>query len=139
MIKKLSFAAVALAIGAGAMVPAAPAAAQDYRYQRGDYYDQQYRGYDSRYDNRGYYNNGYDNRGYYDNRRNYRRNFDNRRCNDGTGGAIIGAIAGGLLGNTVAGRGDRGIGTVLGALGGGVAGRAIERGGNNGCSGGRRW
>jgi uncharacterized protein YcfJ len=47
---------------------------------------------------------------------------------------VIGAIAGGLLGNTVAGRGDKGLGTILGAVGGGLAGRAIDRADNpRGC------
>lgn len=51
------------------------------------------------------------------------------RRSDGTTGLIIGAAAGGLLGNTI-GRGDSHIlGTLLGAAGGGLAGRAIERNG----------
>ncbi len=51
-----------------------------------------------------------------------------RRCDRGTGGTILGAIAGGLLGNAAAGRGDRGVGTVVGAGVGALAGRAIDRG-----------
>jgi len=50
-----------------------------------------------------------------------------RRCNRGGGGSIIGAIAGGLLGNAAAGRGDRGVGTILGAGAGALAGREIGR------------
>lgn len=51
------------------------------------------------------------------------------RRSDGTTGLIIGAAAGGLLGNTI-GRGDSQVlGTLLGAAGGGLAGRAIERNG----------
>ena len=50
-----------------------------------------------------------------------------RHCNRGLGGTLIGAIAGGLLGNAVAGRGDRGIGTVVGAGAGALTGRAIDR------------
>jgi hypothetical protein len=57
-------------------------------------------------------------------RRDYR---PNRRCDRGTGGTILGAIAGGLLGNAAAGRGDRGVGTVVGAGVGALAGRAIDR------------
>jgi len=38
-----------------------------------------------------------------------------------------------LLGSTVAGRGNRAVGTILGGVLGGVAGRSIDRGGNNGC------
>jgi|APFEC2959095171_1045051.scaffolds.fasta_scaffold00035_1 hypothetical protein len=50
------------------------------------------------------------------------------RRSDGTTGLIIGAAAGGLLGNTI-GRGDSQVlGTLIGAAGGAVAGRAIERG-----------
>ncbi|HEY9091018.1 glycine zipper 2TM domain-containing protein [Parasphingorhabdus sp.] len=99
----------------------------------------------------GYYN-GYDG-GYYqqvrDDRRNYRRGDyyrgdrydrrdrrDSRRynndrryrgCDRGTGGTIIGAIAGGLLGNEVAGRGDKTVGTIIGGAAGALAGRAIDR------------
>lgn len=105
---------------------AAPAAARDhyrdgrggyshdYRYQNRDYRDyRDYRGYDRNY------------RGYRDNR--YYR--DNYRCEaDGTAGTIIGAIAGGLLGNSVAGRnGDRTAGTIIGGAVGAVAGRAIDK------------
>ena len=50
-----------------------------------------------------------------------------RRCDKGTGGTILGAIAGGLLGNAAAGRGDRGAGTIVGAGVGALAGRAIDR------------
>jgi hypothetical protein len=49
------------------------------------------------------------------------------RRSDGTTGLIIGAAAGGLLGNALV-RGDSQIlGTILGAAGGGIAGRAIDR------------
>lgn len=47
----------------------------------------------------------------------------------GTAGAIIGAVAGGVLGNQV-GKGDgRKLATVAGAVGGGFAGNAIGKGG----------
>ena len=46
---------------------------------------------------------------------------------DGTTGAIIGGVAGGVIGHEVAGRGDRTLGTLLGAGIGVVGGRAIER------------
>jgi hypothetical protein len=115
-LKTLSLAGAALTMTAGAIVPLAPVAAQS-RYDG-------YRG-----DGRGY--RSYD-RGSYDH---YRGDYRARqRCNDGDGGTIIGAIAGGLLGNAVAGRGDKGLGTVLGAVGGGLAGRAIDRSDNpRGC------
>jgi len=118
MLKQLSLVGAALAMTAGAIVPLAPAQAQSYRdgYNRGGYYDgrdRSYRGYDRSY-------RGYD--------RSYRGyNYRNRKCNDGDGGTIVGAIAGGLLGNTIAGRGDRTVGTILGAGVGALAGRAIDR------------
>ena len=118
MLKQLSLVGAALAMTAGAVVPLAPAQAQRYGY-----------GYSDGYNRGGYYN-GYD-RGYrsyrgYD--RSYRGyNYRYRKCQDGDGGTIVGAIAGGLLGNTVAGRGDRTLGTILGAGVGALAGRAIDR------------
>lgn len=121
MFKKLSLAAAALTMSAAAMIPATPALAQ-----RGYNSDRYERGYDRSYDRR-----GYDNRR--DDRRYDRRNYRGRnRCDNGDGGTVIGAIAGGLLGNTVAGRGDKLLGTVIGAGGGALAGRAIDRSGNRG-------
>lgn len=131
MLKKLSLVGAALALTAGAVVPLAPAQAQRYAYDeayRDGYNRDGYRGYDRGYD-------GYDRsyRGYDQSYRGYDRGYRARhRCNDGTGGTIIGAIAGGLLGNTVAGRGDRGVGTILGAGVGALAGRAIDRSNNPG-------
>ena len=85
---------------------------------------------------RGYGRDGYRDRGYYrgdrgHGDRGYYRG-DRGRCRDrGTGGTIIGAIAGGLLGHEVGnGRYDRGDGTtgaILGAGVGALAGRAIDR------------
>ncbi|KQM64369.1 hypothetical protein ASE75_10370 [Sphingomonas sp. Leaf17] len=118
MFKKLSFAAVAMAMSATALVPVAPAMAQ-----RGYYQNDRYDRYD-RDDRR------YDDRRVYSDRRGYARNRYDRsrqRCDNGTGGTVIGAIAGGLLGNTVAGRGDRLLGTILGGGAGALAGRAIDR------------
>lgn len=121
MFKKFTLAATAIAMGSAALVTATPASAQRYSDgYYGDQYQTQYR------DGRG------DRRNYRDDRRNYRddrRYYNNRRGNrcDNTGGTVIGAIAGGLLGNVVAGRGDRLLGTVLGAGGGALAGRAIDR------------
>jgi uncharacterized protein YcfJ len=57
-----------------------------------------------------------------------------QRCRDkGNGGLAIGAIAGGLLGHEVAGRGDRTLGTVVGAGAGALAGRAIDRSDGRPC------
>jgi Ni/Co efflux regulator RcnB len=46
---------------------------------------------------------------------------------DGTTGLIIGALAGGVLGNVIAPGDSKTLGTVIGAVGGGLAGRAIDR------------
>ncbi len=126
MLKTLSLVGAALALTAGAVVPLAPAQAQRYAYDqayRDGYNRDGYSGYDRGYrgDDRGY-------RGYDRSYRGYDRGYRARqKCNDGDGGTIIGAIAGGLLGNTVAGRGDRTVGTILGAGVGALAGRAIDR------------
>lgn len=50
------------------------------------------------------------------------------RRSNGTTGLVVGAAIGGLIGNQVAGRGDRALGTILGAAGGGLLGREIDRG-----------
>lgn len=123
MFKQLTIIAAALATVATGLA-ATPAAAQRYDRQRAyeDAYrdgynrDDGYRGYDNR--------RGYDDRGYRD-RRYYNQS---RRCNGSTG-TIVGAIAGGLLGNAIAGRRDRTLGAVLGAGGGALAGRAVEKDG----------
>jgi hypothetical protein len=49
------------------------------------------------------------------------------RRSDGTTGLVVGAIAGGVLGNLIAPGGSETLGTILGALGGGFAGREIDR------------
>lgn len=62
------------------------------------------------------------------------RGQDNRyycRRNDGTTGLVIGGLAGGLLGNTVAPGGSKLLGTVLGGGAGALIGQAIGKGGNN--------
>lgn len=48
------------------------------------------------------------------------------RRSDGTTGLIVGAIAGGVLGNAIAPGGSEELGTVLGAIAGGLAGHAID-------------
>lgn len=96
---------------------------RDYRrdhrrdYRRGDYYRG---GYDRGYNNGGYYNGG----GYRDDNR-------YRGCSDGTGGTIIGGVAGALAGREIAGRrGDRTAGAIIGGAIGALAGRAIDRSDN---------
>lgn len=49
------------------------------------------------------------------------------RKEDGTTGTLVGAAAGGLLGNLIAPGGSKTVGTIIGAAGGAVAGRAIDR------------
>ena len=111
MFKKLTLAAAALAtVGTGLAPVAAEAQYYGSRYERGYGRD-----YERGYNRRAYRDNGY---------RAYRAR---QKCNDGDGGTIVGALAGGLLGHTVAGRGDRTLGAVLGAAGGALAGRAIDR------------
>ena len=107
MFKTFTLAVSALAMGTATLVPVA-AEAQRYGYERG--YDREYRGNDRRY--------------------NYRNDRNNRRGCDNTGGTIVGALAGGLLGHTVAGRGNGTIGALLGAAGGGLAGNAIDKSDN---------
>jgi len=82
------------------------------------------RGYDGRY-GRSY--NRYDRDDRYDRRRDRRYDRRRRSCDKGTGGTIIGAIAGGLIGNEVAGRGDKATGTIIGAAVGALGGRAIDK------------
>jgi hypothetical protein len=71
----------------------------------------------------GYYRRGPDG----DPRRDYRGRRSQRCRSDGTTGTILGAIAGGLLGDSVAGRGDRTTGAIVGGGVGALAGRAIDR------------
>jgi len=46
---------------------------------------------------------------------------------DGTRGAIIGGLAGGVLGNIIAPNGSKTLGTIIGAAGGALAGQAIDK------------
>lgn len=50
------------------------------------------------------------------------------RRSDGTTGLIVGGIAGGALGNVIAGGGSRLLGTLIGAAGGAALGSSIDRG-----------
>ena len=45
----------------------------------------------------------------------------------GTTGAVVGGVGGALLGNGIAGRGDKLLGTVAGGVAGAFGGRAIDR------------
>lgn len=66
----------------------------------------------------------YADRGYHRDSRYYRGGYRCKR-DSGTGGLVIGAIAGGLLGNEVAR--DKTAGTIIGGGVGALAGRAIDR------------
>ena len=81
---------------------------------------------------------GYDRPGYHhrpggrpigDNDYIYRDNDGRYYCkrDDGTTGTIVGAIAGGVLGNIIAPGGSKTLGTILGGAGGALAGRAIDK------------
>ncbi len=50
------------------------------------------------------------------------------RRSDGTTGVIVGALAGGTLGNMVAAQGDKRLGSVIGGTVGAILGREIDRG-----------
>lgn len=131
MFKKLSLIGAAIAMGAVTLVPATPAMARDgyYRYDRDGY--RGYRG--DRY--RGYRDGYYRGDRSYRGRDGYYRGDRYRyRCRDsGAGGTVIGAIAGGLLGNSVAGYGNRTEGTIIGGAVGALAGRAIDRSDGRRC------
>ena len=97
----LAVAATAMAVPAAMTLPAAPASAQRYYNQQGNYNGPTWRGRDGRY---------------------------YCRRPDGTTGLIIGGAAGALIGREVAGRGDRTLGTILGGAAGALVGREVERG-----------
>ncbi|CAN5474311.1 hypothetical protein BH09PSE4_BH09PSE4_06740 [soil metagenome] len=125
MLRKLSLVGAAFAVSASALLPATPAAAQSYgrHYDQGGYRD----GYSQNgYDQRGYDQRGYDQRSYHGQDRRYANRNRQRGC-DNTAGTLLGAIAGGLLGSSIAGRGDRTLGALLGGAGGALAGRSIDR------------
>ena len=121
---KKSLGALVLAATAVTGFTATPAMARD-RYEDGYRY--------SNYDRNDYRNDRRDyrrDRQYQNNNYQYRNNY--QRCNNsGTGGTIIGAVAGGLLGNQVARRGNRTEGSIIGAAVGALAGRAIDKSDSN--------
>lgn len=97
----LAFAAATMAVPVAMTVPAAPAEAQGRYYDRqGNYAGPTWRGRDGRY-----------------------------RCRkpNGTTGLLIGGAAGALIGNQVAGRGDRLLGTIIGGAAGALVGREVDR------------
>ncbi|HZG33409.1 MAG TPA: glycine zipper 2TM domain-containing protein [Sphingopyxis sp.] len=131
--KKMVTLSIAALMSTATLGLATPAAAQNGYYDRDGYssYDARYGRDDRRYDRRDYRN--YDRRDYRRDRRYDNRRYNNRyRCDNGTGGTVIGAIAGGLAGHEIAGRGDKTVGTIIGGAVGAIAGRAIDKG-NDGC------
>jgi uncharacterized protein YcfJ len=139
MMKKTMTLSLAALMSIATLGVATPAAA-GHGYGDGGY-GTYYSGYDRddrRYDRRDYRR--YDQRDYRQDRRDYRqdrryyrgdrRNY--RQCDNGTGGTVIGAIAGGLAGHEIAGRGDKTVGAIIGGAVGALAGRAIDKG-NDGC------
>lgn len=102
-------------------------------YVQQGYYGQGYvpQGYGQGY-NQGYVQRGYGGYGggYYQRPAAYGYNGYNQdyryRCRNNNTGTIIGAIAGGLIGNGVAGRGDGLLGAVIGGGAGALAGSAID-------------
>mgnify|MGYP001313665885 CR=1 FL=1 len=137
--KKMMTLSLAALMSTATLGVATPAAAQQGYYDGsyGTYYsgygrdDRRHDRYERRYDRRDYRN--YDRRDYRNYDRRDHRNYRNyRQCDNGTGGTIIGAIAGGLAGHEIAGRGDRTVGTIIGGAVGAIAGRAIDKG-NDGC------
>ena len=94
----------AILTAALALCVAGPAVAGD-RYDR-DYHRDGYRGHHHHYD----------------------RGYSHCKRDKGTGGAIAGAVGGAIVGNAVAGRGDKTLGTVVGAGAGALVGRELDRG-----------
>lgn len=115
-----------------AMITASLAVAPAMAHQNDGYPDQYNNGYGYNDNYRGEqvrYGNGYDRPD-----RNYDYNNGYRCKKRGTGGLIIGAVAGSLLGRAIVGRrGDRTAGTIIGAGAGALAGRALDRNGSNRC------
>jgi surface antigen len=97
----------------------------DDRYENRSYNNDRYYGGQGGYDNRSYAQGGYgDQRGYeYDRNAAYR--CDQARQGNTAGGAIIGALAGGLLGNSISRGPQRGAGTAVGAIAGGLLGATV--------------
>lgn len=50
------------------------------------------------------------------------------RRSDGTTGLVVGAVAGGTLGNILAGQGDKTLGSIIGGTLGAIIGKEIEKG-----------
>ena len=102
--KKMVTLSIAALMSTATLGMAAPAAAQNGYYDQRGYssynvgYDRDDRRYDRRYDRRA------DRRDYRQDRRYNQQRYNQRnyrQCDNGTGGTIIGAIAGGLAGHEI--------------------------------------
>ncbi|MFC3711799.1 glycine zipper 2TM domain-containing protein [Sphingoaurantiacus capsulatus] len=102
-------------------------------YRGGGYYAPAYYGggpqYAYRGDRRGPQGGGWYGRG----GRYYGNDYDRCRKDSNADGTVLGAVAGGVLGNVIAQQGDKALGTAIGAGVGGVIGNRIDNG-----KGGRR-
>jgi hypothetical protein len=101
-----------------------------HQYDRWDRDGRRYDRYDryNRNDRYGRYDRRYG-EPVYRNTRVWRGNDGRYYCRrgDGTTGMLIGGMIGGLLGNGIAGHGDRTLGTILGLAGGALLGHEIDR------------
>lgn len=110
-------------------------ALERYRRYQANRVDTRYDRYDSRYDDpnydpaRDYRSGNYQERVLGPDERVYRGDDGRYYCrrSDGTTGLIVGAAAGGLFGNVIAGRRSSTVGTLLGAIAGGALGSQIDR------------
>lgn len=103
----------------------------DWRGQQGGYYDPRDEEF---YDPaRDYRQGNYRERVLTQDDRVYRGNDGRYYCKrtDGTTGLIVGAAAGGLFGNVIAGGRSRTVGTLLGAIAGGALGSSVDRNNQN--------
>lgn len=122
----------------GLVAPAPLLADPPSRAQSYNYYKEKKHKHRDRYRSAANQRNYYDSRGAQplrDNTRVWRGDDGRNYCkrDDGTTGLVIGGVVGGLVGNEIAGRGDRTLGTILGAAGGAILGRAIDRRNSYSC------
>lgn len=123
--KYIITALVGLSLAAGTAIPAA---AQQHRDHRGS--DHRWNGdnNNNRWDPTDHYRSGkYRERRLSRNDHIYRGRDGRYYCrrNDGTTGLVIGAVAGGLLGNAI---GGSTLSTLIGGAGGAALGRSVDRG-----------
>jgi len=115
---------IILAVSLAAMLtPAMPALADSHRKHHkhnNHYYADRYYQDNSRYSERRLSRND----------RVYRGGDGRYYCKrkDGTTGLIVGGLAGGVLGNTIAPGGSKTLGTILGGAGGALLGKSLDDG-----------